>query len=124
MTGTTRYLPEIPGDLPAGSRPMIAIVDAKTGHTRELRAAIEELAAAVRREPGCLTFVPYQDLGTDGRFHLYEIYQDLDAFKDHLQTAHVRKFFDALARHSTTTAQNLIQLAELDVHSALPTAPT
>lgn len=84
------------------------------GHVPELRAAIEELAAAVRREPGCLTFVPYKDLGTDDRFYLYEIHQDLDAFKDHLQTAHVRKFFDALARHSTA-AQSLIQLAELDV---------
>ncbi len=115
MTDTSRYLPEIPGNLPAGPRPMIAVVDAKPGHAPELRAAIEALAAAVRREPGCLTFVPYQDLGTDGRFHLYEIYQDLDAFKDHLHTAHVRKFFDALARHSTTTAQNLVQLAELDV---------
>ena len=47
---------------------MIAVVDAKTGHAPELRAAIGELAAAVRREPGCLTFVPYQDLGTDGRY--------------------------------------------------------
>ena len=73
------------------------------------------MTGTTRYLPGCLTFVPYQDLGTDGRFHLYEIYQDPDAFKDHLRTAHVRKFFDALARHSTTTAQNLIQLAELDV---------
>jgi quinol monooxygenase YgiN len=39
----------------------------------------------------------------------------VDAFKDHLQTAHVRKFFGALARHSTTTARSLAQLAELDV---------
>ncbi len=44
---------------------MIAVVDARAGHARELRAAIEELAAAVRREPGCLTFVPYQDLGKE-----------------------------------------------------------
>ena len=115
MTETSRYLPEVPADLPGGPRPMIAVVDAKAGHAGQLRAAIEELAAAVRREPGCLTFVPYQDLGTDGRFHLYEIYQDVDAFQDHLQTAHVRKFFGALAQHSTTTAQNLVQLAELDV---------
>ena len=57
---------------------MIAVVDARAGHARELRAAIEELAAAVRREPGCLTFVLYLDLGKDGRFHLYEIYQDVD----------------------------------------------
>jgi hypothetical protein len=33
--------------------------------------------------------------------------------EDHLRTAHVRKFFGALAQHSTTTAQNLVQLAEL-----------
>jgi hypothetical protein len=45
---------------------MIAVVDAKTGHVLELRAAIEELAAAVRRERGCLTFVPYQDLPLPG----------------------------------------------------------
>jgi quinol monooxygenase YgiN len=36
----------------------IAVVDAKAGHAAQLRAAIEELAAAVRCEPGCLTFVP------------------------------------------------------------------
>jgi quinol monooxygenase YgiN len=59
--------------------------------------------------------VTYQDLGTDGRFHLCEIYEGVDAFRDQLETAHVRKFFGALARHSTTTAQNLVQLAELDV---------
>jgi quinol monooxygenase YgiN len=115
MTDTTsRYQPQIPANLPAGPRPMIAVVDAKPGHAPQLRTAIEELAAAVRCEPGCLTFIPYQDLGTDGRFHLYEIYHDLDAFKDHLQTTHVRTFFQALAQHSTTTAQNLTQLAELN----------
>jgi quinol monooxygenase YgiN len=53
---------------------MIAVVDAKTGHARELGTAIPELAAAVRCEPGCLAFVPYQDLRTDGRFYLYENY--------------------------------------------------
>ena len=44
---------------------MIAVVHARAGHARELPAAIEELAAAVRREPGCLTFVPYQDQGKE-----------------------------------------------------------
>lgn len=54
MTDTSRFLPEIPCDLPGGPRPMIAVVDAKAGHARELRAEIEEEAASVRREPGCL----------------------------------------------------------------------
>lgn len=115
MTGTAAYLPDIPDDLPAGPRPMLAAVDALPGHADELRAAITELAAAVRREPGCQVFVPYTDLGTAGRFHLYEIYQDTGAFQDHLQTAHVHRFFGALAQHSSTTAQSLVQLAELPV---------
>jgi quinol monooxygenase YgiN len=114
VTDTSRYPPRVSDDLPGGPRPMIAVVDARPGHARELRAAIEELAVSVRREPGCLTFLPYQDLGMDGRFYLYEIYQDPDAFKEHLRTADVRAFFDALARHSTSAAQNLVQLTELD----------
>ena len=113
MTGVSAYTPQLADDLPAGPRPMIAVVDALPGHAGELAAAIAELAVAVRREPGCLIFVPYQDLGTDGRFHLYEIYRDTAAFLAHLETGHVQRFFGALARHSSSTAQNLTQLAEL-----------
>lgn len=40
MTDVSAYTPQVADDLPA-ERPMIAVVDA-----------------------GCLTFVPYQDLGT------------------------------------------------------------
>ena len=115
MTSDAAYMPEVPGDLPAGPRPMIAVVDALPGHADELRGAIAELAAAVRREPGCVTFIPYADVGVEGRFHLYEVYRDVAAFQDHLQTAHVHRFFGALARHSSTTAQSLVQLAELAV---------
>jgi hypothetical protein len=36
VTDASRYLPEVPGDLPGGLRPMIAVVDAKAGHADEL----------------------------------------------------------------------------------------
>jgi hypothetical protein len=29
VTDASRYLPEVPGDLPGGPRPMIAVVDAR-----------------------------------------------------------------------------------------------
>ena len=118
MTGERTFLPEVGDDLPAGPRPMIAVIDALPGHAGELRAAVRTLAAAVRREPGCLTFIPYQQVGAPGRFHLYEVYADVAAFRDHLRTDHVRRFFGALAAHSTAGAQNLAQLAELDVAQA------
>jgi hypothetical protein len=37
---------------------------------------------ACRQSKGQLVVAFCRALGTDGRFHLYEIYQDLDAFKD------------------------------------------
>ena len=55
---------------------MIAVLDAKPGQADALRQLITELAAQVRREPGCVTFVPYQDHGRPGRFYLYEVYAD------------------------------------------------
>jgi quinol monooxygenase YgiN len=90
-------------------RPMIAVLDANPGQTGALRALILELTAHVRREPGCLAFIPYEDHGNPGRFYLYEIYQDLDAFKTHLRTSHV----SSLARNGAGDA--LVQLDELDI---------
>jgi len=43
-----------------GPRPMIAVLDARPGLAGQLREKIAELAAHVRREPGCLTFTAYE----------------------------------------------------------------
>jgi len=43
-----------------GPRPMIAVLDARPGLAGQLREKIAELAAQVRREPGCLTFTAYE----------------------------------------------------------------
>ena len=94
---------------------MIAVLDANPGQTGALRALILELAAHVRREPGCLAFTPYEH-GNPGRFYLYEIYQGLDAFKTHLRTSHVTHFVatvSSLARNGAGDA--LVQLDELDI---------
>ncbi len=45
---------------------LVAVVDALPGHTANLRSAVVQLASGVRREPGCLAFVPYEDAGRDG----------------------------------------------------------
>lgn len=38
-------------------------------------------AASLRDEPGCLIFDVHQDVETDTRFYLYEVYADEDAFR-------------------------------------------
>ncbi|MQY21460.1 putative quinol monooxygenase [Nocardia macrotermitis] len=113
-TGTDpRFTPEIGDDLPPGERPMIAVVRAIPGHEEQLAAAVVILAAAVRREPGCVEFRTFREAANPGVFHLYEIYTGTEAFRTHLTTAHVAHFFTELARHSTTDAKSLVQLVEL-----------
>ena len=108
-----RFTPEIGDDLPPGERPMVAVVRAIPGHEEQLAAAIVALTTAVRREPGCREFRSFTDVANPGVFYLYEIYASTDAFRTHLETAHVARFFTELARHSTTDATALVQLAEL-----------
>ena len=98
---------------------MIAVLDAKPGQADALRQRITELVAQVRREPGCVTFTPYQDHGHPGRFYLYEVYANLPAFRQHLRTAHVRRFVAALPTVSTSSgAGALTQLDEIRVPAA------
>ncbi|WP_284744245.1 putative quinol monooxygenase [Amycolatopsis sp. RTGN1] len=108
-----RFMPEVGDDLPPGERPMLAVVRAIPGHEDRLAAAIAVLTTAVRREPGCVEFRSFRDIGDPGTFRLYEIYADTGAFRAHLETAHVAHFFTELAEHSTADAGALTQLAEL-----------
>jgi quinol monooxygenase YgiN len=107
------FMPQVRDDLPPGERPMVAVIRAVPGHEERLAAAIATLTAAVRREPGCVEFRPFQDTADPSVFYLYEIYANTDAFRVHLGTDHVAHFFTELARHSTTDASALVQLVEL-----------
>ncbi|GAB2807186.1 antibiotic biosynthesis monooxygenase [Actinoallomurus bryophytorum] len=113
--GGREFMPRIGAGLPPGERPMIAAIRSIPGHEGRLAAAVATLTAAVRREPGCLEFRAFQDVADPGVLYLYEIYADTDAFRVHLTTDHVARFFTELARHSRTDAKALVQLVELDV---------
>ena len=116
-------MPAVPDDLPAGERPMIAIVRALPGHEAPLAAAISALTAAVRAEPGCMEFRPYRDATDPGVFYLYEVYTDTDAFRTHLGTGHVARFLVEAGQHSTTDAAGLVQLVDVpaDRHVTMKT---
>jgi quinol monooxygenase YgiN len=49
---------------------VIAVLDARPGLAGQLREKIAELAAQVRREPGCLIFTAYEARDVPGRFYL------------------------------------------------------
>ena len=102
---------------PIGPRPMIAILDAKPDRIDDLRQLVADLADAVRREPGCIAFVAYQEHGSARRFYLHEVYRDLDAFRTHLRTSHVRHFVDTAPGLCTSdTSRALVQLDQIRQH--------
>ena len=96
-------------------RPMIAVLDARPGLEDTFRERIVELVRAVRREPGCVTFTAYEARDSPGRFYLYEVYTDADAFEAHLKTGHVHTFISALPALSTGGPGSLIQLNEIPI---------
>jgi (4S)-4-hydroxy-5-phosphonooxypentane-2,3-dione isomerase len=56
-----------------------------------LPVMLENAAASVRDEPGCLVFDVLQDQQSTDTFFLYEIYQSPDALQQHKQTPHYKK---------------------------------
>lgn len=92
---------------------MIAVLDARPGLAGQLREKIAELAAQVRREPGCLTFTAYEARDVPGRFYLYEVYASAAAFGEHLQTQPVHDFIAAVPALSTARPGSLVQLDEI-----------
>ncbi len=97
-----------------GPRPMIAVLDARPGLAGRLREKIpEQLAAQVRREPGCLTFTAYEARDVPGRFYHYEVYASAAAFGEHQQTQPVHGFIAAVPALSTARPGSLVQLDEI-----------
>jgi quinol monooxygenase YgiN len=96
-------------------RPMIAILDARPGMEDQFREKIIELVREVRREPGCLAFIPYQARDAKGRFYLYEIYASAAAFAEHLQTEHVHRFIASVPALSTSGPGSVVQFEEIPV---------
>lgn len=96
-------------------RPLLAILEAKPGQSDELRAMIIKLTRENRREPGCLSFIPYEADRFPDRFYLYEVFADAAAFELHLATEHVKEFPAALPAVSVSGPNDLVQLIEIPI---------
>ena len=76
---------------------------------------IIKLTRENRQEPGCVAFIPYEADQFPGRFYLYEIFANADAFEEHLETNHVREFRTALPSVSPSGPSDLVQLIEIPI---------
>ncbi|MFC9894408.1 putative quinol monooxygenase [Nocardia sp. NPDC127579] len=67
---------------------VIADVTAKPEHAEQLGAALEELAAACRTEPGCRAYDLFRSTEQPERFLSVEKYTDAAAFEAHRAAEH------------------------------------
>ena len=65
---------------------------AEPGQEDVVRDAIEKLTPLSRAEPGNRLYQAYQDPAEPGVFHLFEIYDDEDAYAAHGSSEHFQKY--------------------------------
>ena len=98
-----------------GPRPMIAVLDARPGLAGQLREKIAELAAQVRREPGCLALTAYEARDVPGRFCLYEVYASAARVRRVPADPARARLIAAVPALSTAQPGSLVQLDEITV---------
>ncbi|HXE31996.1 MAG TPA: putative quinol monooxygenase [Terriglobales bacterium] len=64
----------------------------RPGCEEQAAACLEQLAAASRREPGCLVYNAHRSLETPGRLLIYEIYRDQAALEAHRASSHFARY--------------------------------
>lgn len=65
---------------------------ANMGEEEKVKSIFQKLAAASRKEPGCLMYLVNQHIDNPRRFVLYEHYQDTNALQTHRDSPHFQTF--------------------------------
>lgn len=65
---------------------------ANMGDEEKVKSTFQKLAAASRKEPGCLMYLVNQHADNPRRFILYEHYKDMNALQAHRESPHFQTF--------------------------------
>ena len=65
---------------------------ANMGEEEKVKGVFQKLAAASRKEPGCLMYLVNQHIDNPRRFVLYEHYTDMNALQAHRESPHFQTF--------------------------------
>ncbi|QSQ20847.1 antibiotic biosynthesis monooxygenase [Pyxidicoccus parkwayensis] len=72
---------------------MTAFITAKPGKEAQLRVALREVVAKTVEEPGCILFKIFEDLENPGRFVLWEIFENREALRVHIEKDYTKAYF-------------------------------
>ena len=71
----------------------VAEIEIDPAQLESYKAAVkEQIETAVRVEPGVLVLYAVSERDNPAHIRVFEIYQDVDAYRSHLETAHFRKY--------------------------------
>lgn len=59
----------------------------------QVRAQLDRLATATRKESGCSLFEVFQDQGDPRKFYLWEKFEDVAALDRHMEEEYTRAYF-------------------------------
>ncbi|MDR3694703.1 putative quinol monooxygenase [Mucilaginibacter sp.] len=76
----------------------LAKIQVDPAQLEQYNAALkEQMTAAIRLEPGVLTYYAVADKSDPSRITILEIYADTAAYKAHIETAHFKKYKETVA---------------------------
>lgn len=78
---------------------IFATFKTKTDSADLVAAELRTLAAACRKENGCLRYQPHRDIKQPDTFYLYELWADKDLLRIHGEGEPLRMFRAAVADH-------------------------
>ncbi len=74
------------------------LVEIKPENAQAAIAAAREMAIASNEEDGCHSYAFYADLEVEGRFRVFEEWEDLAALQEHFETPHMKSFREKLEK--------------------------
>ncbi|NDV18473.1 antibiotic biosynthesis monooxygenase [Pseudodesulfovibrio sp. JC047] len=88
---------------------IIALIEAKPGHSIPLQEKLEALVAASRSEPGCLTYQLHRDTKNHDKFFIYEIWENQTVLDTHNNAPHFTHFVESTTDMVQTLQVNFLE---------------
>ena len=98
---------------------VVAIVESSANGVQALRAAFADMETASRAEAGCHDYTFSQEISNPNTLRINELWESMDALKEHFATEHMAKFNAAIAAHPPKSMT--LRVHELGEERALPT---
>ncbi|MED1203561.1 putative quinol monooxygenase [Heyndrickxia acidicola] len=75
-----------------GNIVITAILRAKTGNEDQLLEVLQQVVPPSQNEIGCIKYQLHQSLDEEGVYTFYEVWQDEDSMKKHIESDHYKVY--------------------------------